>query len=136
MEELRERHAAGLVDGVVEQSCAPQCGIFSEQDTVDAGQALLCGVQGLQVVLLPGHAAAPWLVVVVDAAEIMCAWWTERYLSLIPSLVRNDSQSHIVTCLLMNRITLTLQGSLTCEITDFKICACVQTQWFVPISVL
>lgn len=74
VEELSEGHVAGLVDGVVEQGGAPQCGIFPEQDTVDAGQALLCGVQRLQVVFLPTHTAAPWLVAVVDATEIMCAW--------------------------------------------------------------
>lgn len=47
MEELGEGHVAGLVDGVVEQGGAPQCGVFPEQDAVDAGQAFLCGVQGL-----------------------------------------------------------------------------------------
>lgn len=74
VEELREGHVAGLIDGVVEEGRAPQGGVFPEQDAVDAGQALLCGVQGLQVVLLPAHAAAPRLVAVVEASEIMCAW--------------------------------------------------------------
>lgn len=69
---------AGLVDGVVEQGGAPQRGVFPEQHAVDAGQAFFCRVQRLQVVLLPAHAAAPRLVAVVDAAEIMCAWWTEE----------------------------------------------------------
>lgn len=73
VEELREGHVAGLVDGIVEQGSAPQSGVFPEQDTVDAGQALLCGVQGFKVVLLPAHATAPWLMVVVDTTEIMCA---------------------------------------------------------------
>lgn len=68
---------AGLVHGVVEQGGPPQRGVLPEQDTVDAGQTLLCGVQGLQVVLLPADAAAPRLVEVVDAAEVMSAWWTE-----------------------------------------------------------
>jgi len=75
-EELREGQASGLVDGVVEQGGAPQRGVLLEQHAVDAGQALLRGVQGLQVVLLPARAAAPRLVAVVDAAEIMCAWRT------------------------------------------------------------
>lgn len=74
VEELREGHVAGLVDSVVEQGSAPECGVFPEQDTMDAGQALLCGVQRLQVVFLSSHTAAPWLVAVVDASEIMCAW--------------------------------------------------------------
>lgn len=73
IEELREGHVAGLVDSVVEQGCAPQRGVFPEQDTVDAGQPFFCWVQRLQVVLLPAHAAAPRLVAVVDATEIMCA---------------------------------------------------------------
>lgn len=77
VEELREGHVAGLVDGVVEQGSTPQCRIFPEQDTMNAGQTLLCRVQRLQVVLLPAHAAAPWLVAVVNATEIMCTWWTE-----------------------------------------------------------
>lgn len=77
MEELREGHVAGLVDSVVEQGSTPECRVFPEQDTMDAGQALLCGVQWLQVVFLSARAAAPWLVAVVDAPEIMCAWWGE-----------------------------------------------------------
>lgn len=47
VEQLREGHVAGLVDGVVEQGSAPQCGIFSEQDAVNAGQTLLCGIERL-----------------------------------------------------------------------------------------
>lgn len=74
VEELGEGHVAGLIDSVIEEGRAPQGGVFPEQDTVDAGQALLCGVQGLQIVLLPAHATAPWLVAVVDASEIMCPW--------------------------------------------------------------
>lgn len=77
MEELGEGQLAGLVDGVVEQGGAPQCRVFPEQNAVDAGQALLGGVQGLQVVLLPAHAGAPWLMAVIDAAEVMCACGTE-----------------------------------------------------------
>lgn len=77
MEELREGHVASLVDSVIEQGGTPQCGVFPEQDTMDAGQALLCWVQRLQVVLLSAHTATPRLVTVVDATEIMCAWWTE-----------------------------------------------------------
>lgn len=75
--ELREGHLAGLADCVVEQGSTPQCWVSPEQNTMDAGQAFLCGVKRLQVVLLPAHAAAPWLVAVVDATEIMCALWTE-----------------------------------------------------------
>lgn len=73
VEELNEGHVAGLVDGVVEQGSTPQSGVFPKQDTVDACQTLFCGVQGLQVVLPPAHAAAPRLVAIVDASEIMRA---------------------------------------------------------------
>lgn len=76
VEELREGHAAGLIHSVVEQSSAPQCGVFPEQDTVDAGQTLLCRVQRLQVVFLTAQTVVPWLVAVVDTSEVMCAWWT------------------------------------------------------------
>lgn len=75
VEQLREGHLAGLVDSVVQQGSTPKGRVFPEQDTVDAGEALFCGVLGLQIVLLPAHVAAPWLVAVVDTAEIMRAWW-------------------------------------------------------------
>lgn len=71
VEELGEGHVAGLVDSVVEQSSAPQTGVFPEEDAVDAGQPLLCGIQRLQAVLLPALAPAPWLLTVVNAPEIM-----------------------------------------------------------------
>lgn len=77
VEELGEGHVAGLVDGVVEQSGPPQRGVPPEQHAVDAGQTLLRGVGGLQVVLPPAVAGAPRLVAVVEPAVIMCAWWGE-----------------------------------------------------------
>lgn len=77
VEELGEGHVAGLVDGVVEQGGPPQRGVPPEQHAVDAGQALLRGVGGLQVVLPAPVAVAPRLVAVVEAAEVMCSWWGE-----------------------------------------------------------
>lgn len=77
VEELSEGHVAGLVDGVVEQGGTPQRGVPPEQHTVDAGQTLLRGVGGPQVVLPAPVAVAPRLVAVVEAAEVMCAWWRE-----------------------------------------------------------
>ena len=73
-EELGEGHGAGLVDGVVEQGSAPQRGVLPVQHAVDAGQALLRGVQGLQAELLPAQAGAPGLLAVVDPPEVVCAW--------------------------------------------------------------
>lgn len=70
-EELAEGHVAGLVDGVVEQSGAPQGGVFPQEDAVDAGQALLRGVERLQAQPPPALAPAPRLVAVVDAPEVM-----------------------------------------------------------------
>lgn len=75
MEELSEGHAAGLVDGVVEQGGPPQRGVPAEQHAVDAGQTLLRGVGRLQAVLLAPVAVAPRLVAVVEAAEVVRAWW-------------------------------------------------------------
>lgn len=74
VEQLREGHLAGLVDGVVQQGSTPKGRVFPEQDTMDAGEALFCGVWGLQIVLLSAYIAAPWLVAVVDTTEIMRAW--------------------------------------------------------------
>lgn len=74
VEELSEGHVAGLVDGVVEQGGPPQGGVSPKQHAVDAGQTLLRGVGGLQVVLPAPVAAAPRLVAVVEAAEVMCTW--------------------------------------------------------------
>lgn len=78
VEELREGHVRRLVDSVVEQSSAPQPRVSSEQHAVDAGQALLGGVDRLQTELLPRFSAAPRLLAVIDAAEIVCTWVTER----------------------------------------------------------
>lgn len=64
---------AGLVDGVVEQGRPPQCGVPPEQHAVDAGQTLLRGVGGLQVVLPPAVTVAPRLVAVVEPPEVVCA---------------------------------------------------------------
>lgn len=77
VEELREGHVAGLVDSVVQQGGPPQRGVPPEQHAVDAGQTLLRGVGGLQVVLPPAVAGGPRLVAVVDPAVIMRAWWRE-----------------------------------------------------------
>lgn len=77
VEELSEGRAAGPVDGVVEQGGPPQRGVPPEQHAVDAGQTLLRGVGGLQVVLPAPVAVAPRLVAVVEAAEVMCAWRRE-----------------------------------------------------------
>lgn len=79
-EELAEGHEAGLVDGVVEQSGAPQGGVFPEEDAVDAGQTLLCGVEGLQAELPPALAPAPRLLAVVNAPEIVGAFGTRKSL--------------------------------------------------------
>lgn len=79
-EELAEGHEAGLVDGVVEQSGAPQGGVFPEEDAVDAGQTLLCGVEGLQAELPPALAPAPRLLAVVNAPEIVGAFGTSKSL--------------------------------------------------------
>ena len=70
-EELAEGHAAGLVDGVVEQSGAPQDGVLPEQHAVEAGQALLRGVERLQAQPPPALAPAPRLLAVVAAPEIV-----------------------------------------------------------------
>lgn len=72
-EELGEGHLTGLVDRVVEQRSTPQNGVPPEQNTVDASQTFLCGIQGFQVVHLPARAATPWLVTIVNAAQIMSA---------------------------------------------------------------
>lgn len=72
VKQLWEGHAAGLVDGVVEQGGAPQGGVLAEEHAVDAGQTLLSGVDGPQTVFLSAAAAAPRLVTVVDAAEVVC----------------------------------------------------------------
>lgn len=71
MEELSEGHVRRLVDGVVEQGGAPQPRVSAEQHAVDAGQALLGGVDRLQAELLPPVSAAPRLLAVIDAAEIV-----------------------------------------------------------------
>ncbi len=71
VKQLWEGHAAGLVDGVVEQGGAPQRGVLAEEHAVDAGQTLLSGVDGPQTVFLPAAAAAPRLETVVDAAEVV-----------------------------------------------------------------
>lgn len=85
VEELSEGHVAGLVDGVVEQGGPPERGVPPEQHAVDAGQTLLRGVGGLQVVLPAPIAVAPRLVAVVEAAEVMCAWWRESEERRLPS---------------------------------------------------
>lgn len=77
VEELGEGHVAGLVDGVVEQGGPPQTGVLPQQDAVDAGQPLLCGVQRLQAVLPPALAPAPRLLAVVNAPEVMRTFRTE-----------------------------------------------------------
>lgn len=71
MEELREGHVRRLVDGVVEQGSTPQPGVSVEQHAVDAGQALLGGIDRLQAKLLPLGWAVPRLLTVIDAAEIV-----------------------------------------------------------------
>lgn len=43
-EELTKRHVTGSVDSVVEESSPPKEGVFSEQDTVNTCQTLLCGI--------------------------------------------------------------------------------------------
>lgn len=63
---------AGFVYGVVEQCGPPQDWVLAEEHAVNAGQPLFSGVDGLQVVFFPAHAAAPRLVTVVDASEVMC----------------------------------------------------------------
>lgn len=74
VKQLWEGHAAGLVDGVVEQGGTPQGGVLAEEHAVDAGQTLLSGVDGPQTVFLPAAAAAPRLMTVVDAAEVVRTW--------------------------------------------------------------
>ena len=73
VEKLREGHVAGLIYSIIEQGSTPQSWVFPEQNTVDAGQALLCWVQRLQVVLFPSQPTAPWLVGIVYTSEVMCA---------------------------------------------------------------
>lgn len=88
MEELAEGQAAGLEHGVVEQRRPPQEGVFPEQDAVDARQPLLRGVVGLQLVLPAACPAAPGLLQVVDAPEVMRACGRgggSRNQSLLPS---------------------------------------------------
>lgn len=72
-EELSEGRVPGLIDGIIEQRGAPQSGVLPKQNAVDAGQALLCWVQRLQVVLPPPRVVAPWLLAVVEASEVMSA---------------------------------------------------------------
>lgn len=74
VEQLSEGHAAGLVHSVVEQGGPPQGRVLTEQDRVDAGQPLLSRVQRSEVVLFPADSAAPRLLGVVDAPEVVCAW--------------------------------------------------------------
>lgn len=71
VEELSEGHMCRLVDGVVEQGSTPQCRVSVEQHAVDAGQAFLGGVDRLQSELFPHGSAAPWLQVVIGAAEVV-----------------------------------------------------------------
>lgn len=71
LKELCEGHVRRLVDGVVEQGGTPQPGVSAEQHAVDAGQALLGGVDRLQAELLPPGSAAPWLLAVINTAEIV-----------------------------------------------------------------
>lgn len=71
VKELREGHVRRLVDGVIEQGSTPQPRVSAEQHAMDAGQALFGGVDRPQAELLPLGPAAPWLLAVIDAAEIM-----------------------------------------------------------------
>lgn len=65
---------AGPLDGVVEQGCSPQEGLLAEQDAVQAGQAFLRGVGGLQAVLLAALRAVPGLAGVVDPPDVVGSW--------------------------------------------------------------
>lgn len=78
MKQLWEGHVAGLVDGVVEQGCAPQDGVLAEEYAVDACQTLLSRVDRPQTVFLPATDVAPWLMTVVDATEIVRTWTKEE----------------------------------------------------------
>lgn len=96
VEELGEGHVAGLVDGVVEQSGAPQTGVLPQEDAVDAGQPLLCGVQRLQAVLPPALAPAPRLLAVVNAPEVMRTFRTEMRLRV--NINCRDPARRLSTC--------------------------------------
>lgn len=63
---------AGLVYSVVEQCSPPQGGILAEEHAMDASQPLFSGVDGLQAMFFPAPTAAPRLMAVVDASEVMC----------------------------------------------------------------
>lgn len=65
---------AGPLNGVVEQGSPPQEGLLAEQDAVQAGQALLRGVGGLQAVLLAALGAVPRLPRVVHPPDVVGAW--------------------------------------------------------------
>lgn len=71
VEELAEAHAVGVVDGVVKQRCPPEVRMFTQQDTVQAGQALLSGVGSLQTQGLPALRRGPGLEAVVHPPQVV-----------------------------------------------------------------
>lgn len=74
IKQLWEGRVAGLVYRVVEQRGPPQCGVLAEEHAVDASQPLFSGIDRPQAMFFSAYTAAPWLVTIVDASEVMCTW--------------------------------------------------------------